>query len=297
MNSHLMDFSKAWKRTRPVNWQLPAACLLGGLALWPLVARLPVVGWDWFYWFYPRRIDFYPPWTEVVLGPLLALPWRTGLSLLNGIMLMTVAVGAASEDRSGTRHSILTAAGLAVVTPPVFMALWLGNVEGLVLLGIITFPPGVVLALMKPHLTGWAVLARRQWILWAVGFGVLSVLVWGWWPAQMVADFGRLTDNPMAIGWYNLGWPVAVLGGILLLFSTADPYRLMAAGFLLTPYLMPNHMLLLLPVLGRVSGWRRAVLWLFCWVSGVAAGIEEGALRYLVLSFPLAVWWFLRKDE
>jgi hypothetical protein len=225
------------------------------------------------------------------------LPWRSGLALLNGIMLMTVAVSAASEVGNNSRRSILLAAVLAVITPPVFMALWLGNVEGLVLLGLISFPPGIVLALMKPHLTGWAILARRQWVFWAVAIGLVSLLIWGWWPARMLADFGRLTDNPMAIGWYNLGWPVALLGGILLLFSHADPYRMLAAGFLLTPYLMPNHMLLLLPVIGRVSGWRRWLLWVICWISSLAAGIQENALRYLALSFPLAVWWFSRQDK
>ena len=292
----LKDILQDWSRPEPFDWRAALACLLGGLALWPLTARLPVVGWDWYYWFHAHRVEFYPPWTELVLSPLNALTWRSGLALLNALMLMAVAVGAAKAVDGG-RLSRLGAVLLALLTPPVFMALWLGNIEGLVLLGLVALPPGVVLALMKPNLTLWAMLARRRWLFWSAALFLGSLLVWGWWPARTFSEMGRLGENPMTIGWYNLGWPVGLLGAILLLLSNADPLRLMAAGFLVTPYLMPNHSLLLLPALGRVTGWKRLILWGLAWVSGIASGMNVGPGRYLGLAFPLAVWWLLKNPE
>jgi hypothetical protein len=297
LRGHLDMFLEEWKQPVTFDWKAGLACILGGILLYPLMARLPVVGWDWYYWFLPGNIDFYPPWTRLVLAPLTALPWRTGLALLNGITLMTVAVAAARQARPGNRRSRLIAAGLALVSPPVLMALWLGNIEGLVLLGLVALPPGVILALTKPHLSIWALLARRRWLIWTAGWGVLSLLIWGWWPGRTFGEMGRLSENFFTIGWYNLGWPLIIIGAVLLLFSSADPQRLLAAGFFLTPYLMPNHMLLLLPALGGVEGWKRWFLWGVLWVSGLASGVGAGAGRYLGLAFPLAVWFLLARSQ
>ena len=297
LRAHANRYLEQWKQPERFDWQAGLACLLGGILLYPLVERLPLVGWDWYYWFVPGNIDFYPPWTRLVLAPLVALPWRSGLALLNGITLMTVAVAAAREAPAGNRRSRLISAGLALLSPPVLMALWLGNIEGLVLLGLVALPPGVVLVLTKPHLGVWALLARRRWLLWAAGWVALSLLIWGWWPGRTFGEMGRLSENFFTVGWYNLGWPLFLVGVVLLLFSTADPQRLMAAGFFLTPYLMPNHMLLLLPALGRVGGWRRWFLWIVIWISGLASGLAAGAGRYLVLAFPLAVWFLLARPQ
>jgi len=285
-----------WSRPFPVNWRPILACLLGGVCLWPLVNLLPMVGWDWFYWFVvPGKIPFYPPWTAGILWPLTRLPWRAGLALLNSLTLMAVAVATVGSDPQQNLRSRMGAGALALLTPPVFMNLWLGNVEGLALIGLLAFPPGVLLALIKPNLTIWAALARRASFIWVLAIGLVSILIWGFWPLQMIAELERLTANSMAIGWANLGWPVAVLGAGLLIFSRPDPYQLMSAGFLLSPYLMPNHSLVLLPALGKVHGWPRLALWVAAWVSALAAGFPAGPFRLLGLLFPLAVWVSLRK--
>lgn len=290
---HIRNYLNTWKQVEPFDWRALAACLVGGILLYPLVSRLPVVGWDWYYWFKPGIIDFYPPWTPYLLAPFTALPWRSGLALLNSLTLMTVAVAAGREAWKSGRRSMLGAALFALITPQVMMALWLGNVEGLVLLGLVALPPGVILLLLKPHLGAWALLARRRWLLWAAGWGLVSLVLWGWWPSRVFGEMGRLSQNYFTIGWYDLGWPVLAVGILLILLSNADPLRLMAAGFFLTPYLMPNHMLLLLPALGRLGGWKRLLLWAIIWLSGIASGLERGPWRYLALIFPLSVWLLL----
>lgn len=297
LRDRIQTLLEEWKRPAPFDWRAVLACLLGGVLLYPLAARLPVVGWDWYYWFEPGNIDFYPPWTAYLLKPFTSLPWRSGLALLNALTLATVGVAAGRAAFGKGRVSLLGAALLALMTPPVFMALWLGNLEGLVLLGMVALPPGVILALVKPHLGMWAVIARRRWFLWAAGLGILSLLIWGLWPLRTFSEMGRLSQNYFTVGWYDLGWPVLAVGIVLILLSNADPLRLLAAGFFLTPYLMPNHMLLLLPALGRLSGWRRLLLWLIIWLSGVATGMGSSPMRYLVLAFPLAVWLLLGEAQ
>jgi hypothetical protein len=215
---------------------------------------------------------------------------------MNSLMLMTVAVATAREARRFSLASRLGAVAMATTAPTLLMLLWQGNVDGLVLLGLVALPPGVVLALIKPTIAGWALLARRQWTLWAIGFGLVSLVIWGWWPGSLMHAFDGRFLHPMAMGWHNLGWPVALMGLILLAFTNADPMRLMAAGSFLAPYVMPNHYLLFLPALGRVSGWQRWVLWGWAWVVGLVPGFT-GITRYLALGFPLAVWFLLKEKE
>lgn len=289
-------FRRGWNAPEKTDWLAAAACLAGGLALAPLMARLPLVGWDWYYWFtVPGKIFFYPPWTPILLSPLTALPWRGGFAVLAGITLMTVGVAVMKAAFKFGRASRLGAAALALLSPPALWDMWVGNIEGLVLLGLVAAPPGMILALVKPNLTLWAGLANRQRFGWSAAAGIVSLLVWGWWLPDMFSDNERLFNNIVTTGWGVLGWHVAALGAILLLFSRPDWLNLMAAGFLLSPYLVPNHFLLLLPALGRVRGGRRIVLWLSGWVSVLGIGISAGGWRHLVLGFPLAVWWFTRE--
>lgn len=300
MKSHLAslytstkDAWSAWSQIERFEWRPAAASLIGAVLLWPLLHRLPMVGWDWYYWFFSNRIEFYPPWTQIILAPLVQLPWRAGLSLVNSVLMVSLAIFVYRMANGEAIPLRLLACIMALLTPQVFMNLYLGSIEGLMLVGMMLLPPGVVLVLFKPNLTGWVLLARRQWLLWGAGLGLLSLVLWGWWPARTLSWIGPLTDKSLATGWYNLGWPIALLGALLLPFSGANPYRLMAAGFLLTPYLMPNHSYLLLPALGCVRGWRRVALWAAAWISGLASGALGSDPARLAVIFPLAVWLLL----
>lgn len=291
-----MAYYQEWNKTEPLDWKAVAACILGGIALWPLTSLLPVLGWDWFSYFYPRHFEgTYPPWAYDVMVPFVALSWRASLALINSLMFMAVAVATAREGRRYSLSSRLSAVIMAITSSPLLMLLWQGNVDGLVLFGLVAFPPGVALVLMKPTIAGWAVLARKRWTLWAIGFLVLTFFVWGLWPFNMINSFQYRYLHPMAMGWHNLGWPVALLGLVLLLFTNADPLRLMAAGSFLAPYVMPVHYLVLIPALGRVNGWKRWILWGWAWVLWLVPGFS-GITRYVALGFPLAVWWLLREE-
>jgi len=294
-----------WLKREPFDWSAVAAIVLGSLALWPLTLRLPFLGHDWIVYFSvigqygDVLFDFaaYPPWLQAVLQPFMLGTQMQGLALVNAVLIMTVAVAAAREARQFGRGQRLGAAVLAAATPIIPMLWWQGNIAGLVLLGYVGMPFTVPLLLLQPGLTVWAVIARRQWIVWAVLFGLLSILIWGLWPLSLWATIGGRAAHPMSMGWQVLGWPILLLGLSLLVFSNADPLRLMAVGAFLTPYLMPVHLVMLLPALGRVRGYRTILLWLAAWLTLLPAMFLNDWSKYVAMLFPLAVWWFLRPER
>lgn len=291
-----------WQRPSDPDWHSALASLAGAVLLWPLTNQLPMLGFDWRTYFWAGDFRQYPPWTQWVLWPLLALPWRAGLAGLNALLLMTVAVSAAREVYRQPGRSIsfaITSEALGVVlltlfTPPVIVLLWVGNIEAVALWGLLFMPAGLALVLLKPHLGVWAVLSRRSWLVWAVLFGLLSLLIWPGWPFRLLGSVGERVQHPSAFGWISLGWPLIVIGLTLLTRTPADALPLMAAGAFLSPFLMPQHFVFLLPALGRVRGWRRLALWAGAWLLAVPL-MFDGWLKYLGLGFPLLVWWFTRK--
>lgn len=92
-----------------------------------------------------------------------------------------------------------------------------------------------------------------------------------------------------AFGWTETGWIILVLGLILLVGAGNHPYRLMAAGFLVSPYLMPYNLAVLLPVIGSVSGWRKVLIWASTWLTVLGVGLT-GPAKYLNLVFPVAAY-------
>jgi hypothetical protein len=295
----IAEFSKDWTKNEPFEWRAVLACIIGGIILTPITTQLPALGYEWYVFFLNLKGSAaqYPPWTEAALYPFTVWSPRVGLGFLFGFLFMTVAVAAAHEARGQSRRSRLTAALLAILTPPLFMLLWRGNPTGLVLLGVLGLPYGVVYALLQPSIAVWAILARRRWILWAAGFGLLTLVIWGWWPGKMLGAVSELSSHPVAIGWESIGWPVALVGLVLLPFTDADPLHLMAAGTFLIPYLQPAHLLLLVPAIGRVTGWRRIALFLGAWLTALPPMFITPGAKLGAMMFPLMVWWFLRGQK
>jgi hypothetical protein len=289
-----------WGKNPPrfPDWRAAVMVILGAFVLGLLLYRAPLLGWDWFFTFRQGGdIAFwYPGWTKLLVSPLAWLPWRWGLAFSNGLMLAAVSVATLHESRS--RWGYL-AALMAVLSPPVVILLWAGNVDGWMLLGYLLLPWGVPLLLIKPTIGAFALLTRRRWFIAGVIFAVLSVLIWGWWPAQAVGIhvLGDFKHTSSSMGWYVVGWPIGVLGILLLLFTNRkDPIQMMAAGSFVMPYVFPYHFILLLPAFGRVQYVRQLILWLISWTLIVSfdLGTDWAWVGYF---FPLAVWWMLRSGN
>ncbi|MBI3244771.1 MAG: hypothetical protein HYZ49_21035 [Chloroflexi bacterium] len=295
-----LGWRENWLRAEPPDWRSALAVLAGALLLWPLTHQLPMLGFDWRVYFWARDFRQYPPWIEWALAPLLALPWRTGLAGLNALLLMTVAVSVAREVFGGERRpawrltsNALGCVLLALFTPPTMILLWVGNIEAVALWGMLMMPVGIPWVLLKPHLGLWAVLSRRSWIIWAAAFGLLTLVVWQFWPTRVLGSVTDRIQHPSAFGWASLGWPMIAIGLTLLAQTPPDPLALMAAGSFLSPFLMPQHFVLLLPALGRVKGTRRLILWAGTWLLLIPLIFNSG-LKWLALGFPALVWWMLR---
>jgi hypothetical protein len=69
---------------------------------------------------------------------------------------------------------------LAVVFMPTLWVFFMGNVDGLVLAGLMVLPWGIPLVLMKPQVSAFALLARRRWLLAGIVWTLISVAPIGW---------------------------------------------------------------------------------------------------------------------
>jgi len=294
------QWNEGWMKPERPDWRSAVAALTGAILIWPLVDRLPMLGFDWRVYFWARDFQQYPPWTEWALAPLLALPWRLGLSGLNALLLTTVAIAVSREVylkagriTSSTTSEALGCVLLALFTPPVMILLWVGNIEAVAMFGMLIMPVGVAWVLLKPHLGLWAVLSRRSWMIWAAAFGIVTLVVWQLWPMRVLGTVSERIQHPSAFGWASLGWPMILLGILLLFRTPPEPLALMAAGCFFSPFLMPQHFVLFLPALGKVRGGRRLVLWAAAWLLIIPL-MFDGWAKCLALVFPLVVWWMLQ---
>ena len=285
------------KSLRFPDWGAAAMVILGAIGLGLLLYRVPLLGYDWYVVFRPggETTFWYPGWTRLITDVIAYLPWRWGLAFSNGITVAAVSIATFRESHNRWGY---VAVIMAVLSFPVMILVWDGNVDGWGLLGYLLLPWGVPLLLIKPTIGAFALFARRSWFIAGLVFAVLSVVIWGWWPAQAIGlhVIGNY-KHTAAMGWYVLGWPIALIGVLMMLLTNRkDPIHLMAAGSFLMPYVFPYHFIFLLPALGRLESFEQEILWVISWIMILpfAFGSEWSLAGY---AFPLAVWYFLKKHS
>lgn len=211
--------------------------------LFSLAARLiPLngfIGFDWVNFFGIQRIPpFYPPWT------IDAVRWLT-YPLLVGITLAAFAL--AAWQRSV--HPLSLAASFLCL--PLLWTIFLGQVDGLALLGVLGLPWLAPLALIKPQVAVFAFGARRASVIAFFVVIGLSLVIWGNWPAVYLHIFGFFSEGKfvqnIGLGWWGL--PVFLATAW---FSRGDPDMLMASGAFISPYLIVYNLLPLTPAVARL---------------------------------------------
>jgi hypothetical protein len=210
-------------------------------------------GFDWVnFWDKGIIPPFYPPWTPVITH-VLNWPGLIGLTL--------AATAVATIMRSVHPVSAL----LAFLSLPVFWTVFLGQLDGIALLGLLALPVLAPLALIKPQITAFAFLAKKSYLIILILILVLSLIIWGPWPLRMLN-----ANSYYAEGRYEQDISVGLWGIAIALplmwFSRGDIDMLMAAGAFVSPHLIFYNLLPVVPAVARLKPARAVVALIFSWL-------------------------------
>lgn len=251
---------------RKLTWQQSVG-LLAGLTLIFSIAGLffrpgEYVGFDWVNIFSTSRVlPFYPPWSSAVHW--LSWPILIGLSC--------AGVGLAVARRAVRPIN----AAAVFLSLPLMWTLFLGQLEGLVVLGLAGLPLLTPLALLKPQISIFAFAAKKSTLLVLVLWLAVSLLIWGWWPQKMFS-----VNSFYAEGRYiqdiSIGWIGVILALPMAWFSRGDMDMLMLSGAVMTPHLIPYNMLPFAPAAARLRPWQAILACLFSWLPLSANWLGNG---------------------
>ena len=207
----------------------------------------PPLAYDWRTYFMEGRNipSWYPPWT-IWLTRVLTLP------VLHGVTLSTFAMVAWYKKDSAIS---LATSFLAL---PLIWTLFLGQLDGLSLLGVVGLPWLMPLVLLKPHVASFAIFARRDCLLVALAFCTLTIAVWGLWPLDVlmchVGDPPDRWPQNIALGL----WGLPIFAAMVWKMPKDDPDWWMLAGAAISPQLIQYNLLPLMPAIARLE-WPWAV--------------------------------------
>ncbi len=267
-------FARSISGPRQIALFVGLAIVFSGVGL-----LVPADGWVAYDWvnFFSRWVvpPFYPPW-----GPYL-VAWLTWPGLVG---LSLAAVSLAILKRAPHR---LSAVG-AFIALPVFWTIFLGQLEGLIVLGLLALPWLTPFALLKPQVSFFAFGARRSHLIAAVTTILVSMLIFGPWPLRMLAVESYFPEGryPNNIG---LGLWGAVVAVPLFWFSRGDMDMLMTAGCFMTPRLLPYSLLPMVPGVARLPPRAAMVAGLLSWLPLSANWLGPGGwwLGWIFVGF---VW-------
>ena len=204
------------------------------------VTSLIPLGFDWKAYFGPKVLPaFWMPWTWPVLD-----------FISPQVLSSAVILGAAL--RIYQLRGSMWRLPLVLLSLPMLWLLFKSDVDGLALMGLVLLPWGVPLLLLKPQLGTFALLANRRNFLAGAIWGLMSVLIWGFWftRLQLVGSAQWHIDWPQDISLFPWGIVIALP---LMWLGRGDEDMLMAAGSFVTPHLFPYHFILLMPAIVRMS--------------------------------------------
>ena len=225
------------------------------------------IGFDWVHFFSQGSIPpFYPPWGKVIIQ-YLSWPLLVGLTL--------ASFGIAAVRRAVHPVSLV----VSFFALPLMWTIFLGQLEGISLLGLLWMPWLVPLALIKPQVAIFAFLSKKKYLIILFLFLLLSLFIWGLWPMKTlnVESFyeeGRYVQN-IGLGWWGL--PLALF---MMWKSRGDMDMLMLSGCFFLPHLIPYNLLPLTPAIARLSPKKAGFAFLLSWSPFLANYIG-----------PIG-WWF-----
>jgi len=265
-----------WKKTDLQNSIKPVV-LISFLFLffYLLGTRIPE-GFDWKIFFSQGNIPaLWTPWVGIVVKFI-------NFPLLIAITLTSLVV------RTYRYNPSPLPAILACVSLPTIWVCFIGNLDGIVLLGLLLLPLGAPLVLLKPQIAVFSLLAKKSYMIAGAVWFAISIAIWGLWPLNflIVTNPGWLAEWKQDITLFPWGILLAVP---LLWFSRKDEDLLMLAGSFATPHLFPYHFILVMPALGRMkTGWMLAT-WILSFSPLLANWLGDTAWHFGNL-FAFVMW-------
>jgi hypothetical protein len=273
-------------KRRITEWLIVLGMLLGLVLAFALLPIPGGIDWETFYgaaqrvWtgqaIYGEMVSWHshfynPPWVAVILAPLGLLPSDWGWAIISAGSLVLVAA-VVRRWQGGVVRMIL-----ALASPPVLYIILHGEIDALVLAGVLLPQQWwVLVALAKPQVSIGLVLGirRSRWVAAAVITAVVlivSLLWFGNWPLMLIRQPRPLTQQAWNF-WFGL-WPFQVPVGVMLILlglSRKDERLLLAASPFLSPYATTSSLLgPFIAVLLFLKDWQAAVVW-FSWWAAVA---------------------------
>lgn len=224
-------------------------------------------GFDWKMYFAKGLIHpVWTPWTVTILSFL-------NYPLVVAITLFSVIVRASRYNKSPYPIA------LSIVSLPTLWVLFMGNLDGIVLLGLLLLPWGAPLALMKPQVSAFALLAKNKYVIAGIIWMLITLLIWGLWPLKFLMVFTPEWEAEWVqdISLFPWGLLIALP---LLWFSRGDEDLLMAAGSFATPHLFPYHFMLLMPALARMNVFWMITTWAVSWMPLLANWLGPRAWHF-----------------
>jgi hypothetical protein len=149
------------------------------------IGKFTPEGFDWKNYFSKGRVSpIWTPWTVTILR---FINWP----FVFAITLMAIGLRSYKYNRSPVPIFF------AIISLPTLWVLFMGNLDGLVMLGLILLPWGVPLVLMKPQVSAFALLANKRAFIAGMIWFLISVLIWGFWPL----NFLGVLDPSWKVDW------------------------------------------------------------------------------------------------
>jgi len=245
----------------------------------------PAQSTDWHFTFYPvSKILLHPysvktfvnpPWTTLLLYPLHF--YSVDISQAINTSINFIVIGLLVVKRKGDLLSLV----LILTSFPFLSLLANGSIEWIPALGFILQNGwGLLLLLAKPQsgilaALAWFTSAKNKHLFFvpAILTLILSFIVWGNWPAEMIANI-RYMDNAK-YGLFTVSvypWPWAIPLGLGLIFyilkykpSNSEILGTLAT-YCLVPYFVPHSLIIPFALLS-ISHRRLSILfWVLLWL-------------------------------
>lgn len=213
---------------------------------------------------YPVRNFMSAPWASILLIPFAFIPLEAAVLIQLALYYMLLAA-LIVRFGGGLRHTLIALTSFIAFDSALEL-----NIEWLLVIGLLVpVRWSAPLLLVKPQvLLGYYFSQRPRDLLQAalVGAGVLllSLLLWGWWPPQMLANIRTVSPATTA---HNLApitllpVPISILIGVGLAawaYRKRDVLAGIAAWYFFVPYMTLYSLLILFALLA--ARWPRIAL-------------------------------------